>query len=157
MADLSVSVTVQATVGGKSFTWTRTGTIADIEAASVVASDRTGGSAAPNVLFTDNTFTKTSDSPHTYTGPAFVAVAGSGAYGAVSVDVDDPTSAVTSLTSILPHGLPLFLYTGYDFNGAINKDTVATVTPTYDIGNVSVTAISGLNKFQALAGYKPIS
>lgn len=156
MADLSIQVSVTATVGGKSFRWTRTGSIADISSASTTSQDRTPVSGGAHVIAADPTFVGNGDTPVEETAAAFICVAGTGAYGALSFSTDDVAGSY-DMNTVHVHGMPLLLYTGYDFNGAIFKSTTATDTPTDDIGNVSVVSITGPAKFQALVARKPIS
>jgi hypothetical protein len=156
MADLSITVAVAANVGGKSFAWTRTGTIADID--SVVTANLDGyavGSGA-NTLARESTSIGGSDTPITETGAAVAAWVGTARTGAVTVYVIDP-SAAAYFFAHMPMGLPFILYNGENWDGSFNDSTTATDTPTYSIASMSITALSGLCKAQGFAARKPIS
>lgn len=156
MADLTVQITFRGTVGGKAVTWTRTGTVADIESIATVASDTISSLGFQGRVGPDPTFTAGTDSPHNETGMAFCAIAGTGSNGALLYSIFDPTLSVEAYQAA-QHGLPILLYAGYDMNGGFNSGTSATATPQEDLGNVFVSSIVGPLKFQALYALKPVS
>lgn len=156
MADFTLQITVAATVGGKSFSWVRTGTITDIESVVTAALDGYTVGSGANTLARENTSVGNSDTPITTVGMSVGLWAGTGNYGAVSVQAIDPTAAA-SFYAHLPMGMPFIIYNGENFDGSFNQSNTANNTPDYSLTSLNVTALSGLCSAQGMACIKPIS
>jgi|688.fasta_scaffold162298_4 hypothetical protein len=156
MADFSISITVTGSIGGQSFSWSRTATVANIDAAiyglnssiqttSGLGSDSAGGFAV--------------DGHHDYTGVAVACFVHNNPGTILWLNPIDPTGTVYAGV-LMPPNLPMIYYggAGTGFTGSFNASNSATDTPTVDmVGAINATQFIGSGSITALYGLKAVS
>jgi hypothetical protein len=149
MADMTYTVTIRGTKAGNTFTWSRTGTIADIDHAS----HHVNGSQA--------TLTNIIGDPGTgviaqATGIGTGVVISKSTAGINILQLVDNTLAVVAQFALVKD-MPFVFHAGYDFNGAFNASNTATDNPDEDVDSVTLTTTGGTRRFAALFGLKAVS
>lgn len=154
MADFNISIRVSGTAGGQAISWTRTGTVADIDV--VVQTGRNAQSTAslPHVL--TESVISSGVGAVSYTGVAVCAVVSEGQGNILTVGAYDSNHTLNS-RFYAPTGIPVLIYQGFDFNGAMNVGASDSATPTVDVQAIEGTSLYGFTPYKALAGLKAVS
>jgi len=154
MADLSISITVTGSMGGQSFTWSRTATVGNIDDAvyglfqtkDFVGSTESGSGS------------QAADGIYSYSGAAVMCVVHTnpGTVCKISALCSDGTARGSFL--VLPF-VPMIYYNGAGtgFTGGLNASNTSTDTPTIDITAIQSQVMMGSGSVAALIGLKSIS
>jgi hypothetical protein len=156
MADFDITITVSGSIGGQAFSWSRSATVADIDAAvyglnasaqtnSGLGSDEAGGFAV--------------DGHHSYNGVAVACFVHNNPGTILTLNPIDPTGTVFA-SVMMPPNVPMIYYggAGTGFTGAFNSSNTGTDTPTVDmVGAISVVPFIGSGSIAGLLGIKAVS
>jgi hypothetical protein len=152
MADFSISITVTGSMGGQSFSWSRTATVANIDAAVY------GLFQTNDLLGTPESSVQQADGIYSYSGAAVMCVVHTnpGAVCNVSCVCTDEGARGAFL---VPAFVPMIYYNGAGtgFTGGLNASGSATDTPTLDIAATVVQVMMGNGPVASLIGLKAIS
>lgn len=157
MADLTITITVSASIDGQAFRWSRSATITSLDSAIFGArqtphnsGQAIGGSEAGSLA-------SLSDGLYSYTGIAVGCFVHASQNAVIPLTLLDSTG--TLITGVMMSAnVPFIVYGGYDFNGAAKSSGTSTDTPTVDVDGVIVSApFIGTGSIRALVGLKAIS
>jgi hypothetical protein len=152
MADFNISITVTGSIGGQSFSWSRTATVANIDDAVYGLSQY-----AASVGDTETT-AQSSDGLYSYSGAAVIVQVHTspGAIANFGVTCTDSGQRARWLAAAF---VPVIYYNGAGtgFTGGVNASDSATDTPTIDIVGSHYEGFIGTPSNAALIGLKAIS
>lgn len=146
-------MTITITVSAKGFTWSRSGSISDIDAAIVHTSERTETQV---VGASDGT--ELGDGMHSYNAVAVACIVNSGPGSLLKALTVNDSDATTGGAAVSPN-LPFIVYNsaGGGFTGGVSSGASATITPTDDIDRIQLETLMGTPIAQVLIGLKPTS
>jgi hypothetical protein len=152
MADFDISITVTGSIGGQSFSWSRTATVANIEAAVY------GISATGYLAGNTEGEEQTADGIYSYAGAAVIAVVHTNPATVVNVGATCTDTAQRG-RFLAPAFVPMIYYNGAGtgFTGGVNASATSTDTPTIDIAGTTVAQMMGNGPVASLLGLKAIS
>lgn len=156
MADFTITIRVSGTAGGQSISWSRTATIADIDAVVQNGHNAAQSGESGASIVSIESAAASGVGTTSYTGIAVSAVVSEG-QGTMTIVIPYDGSLNSNGQAICPPGVPFITYQGGDFNGAMNIGSGATLQPTVDIGSISAGPQYGFGSFKALAGLKAVS
>jgi hypothetical protein len=156
MADFTITITVTGSIGGQSFTWSRTATVANIDAAiyGLNSSSQTNSG-----LGSDSAGRFAVDGHHDYTGVAVACFVHNNPGTILTLNPIDPTGTVYA-SVLMPPNLPMIYYggAGTGFTGSFNSSNSSTATPTVDmVGAISIIPFIGSGSIAGLYGLKAVS
>ena len=156
MADFTITIAVTGSIGGQSFSWSRTATVANIDAAvyglnsSVQTNSGLGSDSAGGFSL---------DGHHDYTGVAVACFVHNNPGTIIKINPIDTTGTVYA-SVIMPPNVPMIYYggAGAGFTGTFNSSNTATDTPTVDmVGMISAEPLIGSGSIAGLYGLKAVS
>lgn len=154
MADFNISIRVSGTAGGQAISWTRTATVESIDALVLTGRNAQSTASLPHVL--TESVISSGVGAVSYTGVAVCAVVSEGQGNVLAVGTYDSNPAINS-RFYAPTGVPILIYQGFDFNGAMNVGASDTATPTVDVQAIEGVSFYGFTPYKALAGLKAVS
>jgi hypothetical protein len=152
MADFTITIAVTGSIGGQSFSWSRTATVENIDDAVHSLAQNAQG-------FGDTeTTAQTADGVYSYSGAAVIAQVHTspGAIANFGATCTDTGQRGRWLAAAF---VPVIHYNGAGtgFTGGVNASNTATDTPTIDIVGAHYDAFIGTPSNATLIGLKAIS
>jgi len=155
MADMTITIRVTASIGGQAFAWTRTATVANIDAAVYGLNGPSSGSSGVTEALVGSTAV---DGVYSYSGAAVVCVVHTNPGMVSNIPILDAAGAQRGGFLAVPF-VPVIYYNGAGtgFTGGINSSNTATDTPTVDIVAGAAQYFTGSGPTATLIGLKAIS
>lgn len=152
MADFTITITVTGSIGGQSFSWSRTATVADIDASVY------GLSTLNDLLGTPESGLQTTDGIYSYSGAAVICSVHTNPGAVFDVGALCSDGGVRA-QFLVPAFVPMIYYNGAGtgFTGGVNASGTATDTPTIDIAGTTIAVMMGNGACSTLIGLKAIS